>query len=119
MLSSFESKENATVRKKNEKDYSDSLQTYSFHREKLLREAQNSIDNEISINWSELEKSCNLVYKMGINPKIMGQATKDFIMKSAEISGKHKSIIVKLFDEKELQELRVKCRCPPMSMKVS
>ena len=53
---------------------------------------------------------------MGINPKNMGQVAKDFIMKSSKISGKHK---MNLFDEKELKELRVKYRCPSMSLKVS
>ena len=72
MLRSFESKENATARKKNEKDHSGSLENYSFDREKLLREAQHAIDNEISINWCEIAKSCSLVNKMGINPKNMG-----------------------------------------------
>ena len=89
MVCSFESK-NATARKKNEKDHSGSLENYSFDREKLLHEAQNAIDNEISINWSELAKSCSLVNKMSINPKNMGQVAKDFIMKSSKISGKHK-----------------------------
>ena len=90
MLCSFKSKENATTKKKNEKDHSGSLENYSFGREKLLREVQSAIDNEISINWSELANSCNLVNNMGINPKNMGQVAKDFIMKSSEISGKHK-----------------------------
>ena len=54
MLRSFERKENATARKKNQKDDSGSLENYSFDREILLREAQNAIDNETSINWSEL-----------------------------------------------------------------
>ena len=60
MLRSFESKENATTKKKNENDHSGSLENFSFDREKLLREVQNAINNEISINWSELAKSCNL-----------------------------------------------------------
>ena len=90
MLCSFKSKDNATTKKKNEKDHSGSLENYSFGREKLLREVQSAIDNEISINWSELANSCNLVNKMGINPKNMGQVAKDFIMKSSEILGKHK-----------------------------
>ena len=67
-----------------------SLENSSFDREKLFSEVQNAINNEISINWSELAKSCNLVNKMGINPKNMGQVAKDFIMKSSEMSGKHK-----------------------------
>ena len=46
MLPSFERKENATARKKNQKDDSGSLENYSFDRETLLREAQNPIDNE-------------------------------------------------------------------------
>ena len=90
MLCSFKSKDNAATKKKNEKDHSGSLENYSFGREKLLREVQSALDNEISINWSELANSCNLVNKMGINPKNMGQVAKDFIMKSSEISGKHK-----------------------------
>ena len=71
MLHSFESKEDATNRKKNKKDHSSSLENYSFDREKLLREVQNAINNEIPINWSELAKSCNLANKMGITLKIL------------------------------------------------
>ena len=71
MVHSFESQKNATTRKGNEKDHSGSLENYSFDRKKLLREVQNAINSEISINWSELAKGCNLVNKMGINPKNM------------------------------------------------
>lgn len=49
MSHSFESKENDTTRKKNKKDYSGSLEN---NREKLLREAQNAINGEMSINCS-------------------------------------------------------------------
>ena len=53
MLCLFESNENATARKKNEKDRSGSLENYSFDREKLIREVENAISNEIPINLSE------------------------------------------------------------------
>lgn len=58
MLRSFERKEEATTRKKNEKDCSGILGNYSFQEEKLVHEVQNAINNEISINWSETAKSC-------------------------------------------------------------
>ena len=94
MSHSFESKENDTTRKKNKKDYSGSLEN---NREKLLREAQNAINGEMSINCSELAKNCNLKNKTGINPKNMGQVAKDFAMMSSEISGKHKINLCGIF----------------------
>ena len=58
MLRSFEKKEEATTRKKNEKDCSGILGNYSFHEVKLVHEVQNAINNEISINWSETARIC-------------------------------------------------------------
>ena len=47
MLRSFERKEEATTRKKNEKDCSGILGNYAFQEDKLVHEVQNAINNEI------------------------------------------------------------------------